>query len=39
MEAAFAGQKDMQVAIDDAVTAGNEILRRYEQTFQGAQLP
>ena len=39
LEAAFAGQKDMQVALDDAVKTGNEILRRYEQTFQGAQLP
>lgn len=39
LEAAFAGQKDMQVAIDDAVKAGNDILRRYEQTFKGSQLP
>ncbi len=39
LEAAFAGQKDMQVAIDDAVKQGNDILRRYEQTFKGSQLP
>lgn len=39
LEAAFTGQKEMQVAIDDAVKAGNEILRRYEQTFKGAALP
>lgn len=39
LEAAFTGQKDMQVAIDDAVKAGNDILRRYEQTFKGAALP
>ena len=39
LEAAFTGQKDMQTAIDDAVKAGNDILRRYEQTFKGAQLP
>jgi sn-glycerol 3-phosphate transport system substrate-binding protein len=39
LESAFSGQKDMQVAIDDAVTAGNDILRRYEQTFKGAHLP
>jgi sn-glycerol 3-phosphate transport system substrate-binding protein len=39
LEAAFAGKKDMQVAIDDAVKAGNDILRRYEQTFKDAKLP
>lgn len=39
LEAAFAGQKDVETAISDAVTTGNEILRRYEQTFKGAQLP
>jgi sn-glycerol 3-phosphate transport system substrate-binding protein len=39
LEAAFSGKKDMQVAIDDAVKAGNDILRRYEQTFKGSQLP
>ena len=39
LEAAFAGKKDMQIAIDDAVKAGNDILRRYEQTFKDAKLP
>jgi sn-glycerol 3-phosphate transport system substrate-binding protein len=39
LEAAFTGQKDMQVAIDDAVKSGNDILRRYEQTYKGVALP
>lgn len=39
LEAAFAGQKDVETAINDAVATGNDILRRYEQTFKGAQLP
>jgi sn-glycerol 3-phosphate transport system substrate-binding protein len=39
LEAAFTGQKDMQTAIDAAVAKGNQILRRYEQTFRGAALP
>ena len=39
LEAAFTGQKDMQAAIDAAVERGNQILRRYEQTFKGAALP
>jgi sn-glycerol 3-phosphate transport system substrate-binding protein len=39
LEAAFTGKKEMQVAIDDAVKAGNDILRRYEQTYKGAALP
>ena len=39
LEAAFTGKKDMETAINDAVAAGNDILRRYEQTFKGAQLP
>jgi len=39
LEAAFTGKKDMQVALDDAVTRGNQILRRFEQTFKGKQLP
>lgn len=39
LEAAFTGQKDMQTAIDAAVDRGNQILRRYEQTYKGAALP
>jgi len=30
MEAVFAGKKDAQTALDDAVKRGNEILRRFE---------
>lgn len=39
LEAAWTGRKDPQQALDDAVKAGNDILRRYEQTFKGASLP
>lgn len=39
LEAAFTGQKDMQTAIDAAVERGNQILRRYEQTYKGTALP
>jgi sn-glycerol 3-phosphate transport system substrate-binding protein len=39
LEAAFTGKKDMQVAVDDAVKSGNDILRRYEQTYKGVALP
>jgi sn-glycerol 3-phosphate transport system substrate-binding protein len=39
LEAAFTGQKDMQAALDEAVERGNQILRRYEQTYRGAALP
>jgi len=39
LEAAFTGKKDMQVALDDAATRGNQILRRFEQTYRGKQLP
>ncbi|HWK65896.1 MAG TPA: extracellular solute-binding protein [Rhizobiaceae bacterium] len=39
IEAAFTGQKDVQAAVDAAVERGNQILRRYEQTFKGAALP
>lgn len=34
-ERAFAGQKAPQVAMDDAVSRGNEILRRYERLNAG----
>ncbi len=36
---AFAGEQDMQAALDNAVARGNELLRRFEQTYQGVQLP
>lgn len=39
LEAAFTGQKDMQAAIDSVVERGNQILRRYEQTYKGVALP
>lgn len=39
LQSIFNGQKDAQAGMDDAVKAGNEILRRYEQTFKGKQLP
>ena len=39
LEAAFTGQKDMQAALDDAVARGNEILRRYEQTYRAPPCP
>jgi sn-glycerol 3-phosphate transport system substrate-binding protein len=39
LEAAFTGQKDVQTALNDAADRANAILRRYEQTYQGAPLP
>ena len=39
LEAAFTGQKDMQAALDAAVERGNQILRRFERTFEGKELP
>jgi sn-glycerol 3-phosphate transport system substrate-binding protein len=39
IEAVFTQNKDVQVAIDSAVERGNQILRRYEQTYQGRSLP
>jgi sn-glycerol 3-phosphate transport system substrate-binding protein len=39
LEAAFTGQKTMQEAVLAAKEKGDQILRRYEQTFRGASLP
>ncbi len=39
LEAAFTGKKEMQAALDEAVARSNQILRRFEQTFRGKQLP
>ncbi len=39
LEAAFTGKKDVQTALNDAVARGNQILRRFEQTFKGKTLP
>jgi sn-glycerol 3-phosphate transport system substrate-binding protein len=39
LEAAFTGKKEMQAALDEAVTRSNGILRRFEQTFRDKKLP
>jgi sn-glycerol 3-phosphate transport system substrate-binding protein len=36
---AFNGEQTMQVALDSAKTRGDELLRRFEQTYQGVALP
>ncbi|RUV78450.1 extracellular solute-binding protein, partial [Mesorhizobium sp. M5C.F.Ca.IN.020.14.1.1] len=36
---AFNGEQDMQAALDSAVKRGNELLRRFEQTYAGVELP
>ncbi len=36
---AFAGEQSMQTALDNSVARGNELLRRFESTYQGVQLP
>jgi len=36
---AFNGEQTMQVALDNAAERGNELLRRFEQTYQGVELP
>ena len=36
---AFAGQQAMQVALDKAKTRGDELLRRFQQTYKGVELP
>lgn len=38
-EAAATGRKTIQQALDDATTRSNQILRRFEQTMRGRQLP
>jgi hypothetical protein len=39
LEAAFTGKKEMQQALNDAADRSNQILRRFEQTMRGRQLP
>jgi sn-glycerol 3-phosphate transport system substrate-binding protein len=39
IQKAFNGEKDPQVALDDAKARGDELLRRFEQTYQGVTLP
>jgi len=36
---AFAGRQTMQVALDNAKTRGDQLLRRFEQTYKGKTLP
>lgn len=36
---AWNGEQTMQVALDSAKSRGDELLRRFEQTYQGVQLP
>ncbi|WP_420337178.1 extracellular solute-binding protein [Roseibium sp.] len=38
-ERAFNGDQSMQAALDASVARGNELLRRFEQTYQGVDLP
>ena len=39
VEAALAGQKTMQEALDTAVSRGNDQLKRFAQTYQGKSFP
>lgn len=39
VEAALAGQKSMQEALDTAVERGNTVLERFERTYRGKELP
>jgi sn-glycerol 3-phosphate transport system substrate-binding protein len=39
MQKVFAGQQTVQVALDNAKTRGDQLLRRFEQTYKGVQLP
>ena len=39
VEAALAGQKTMQEALDTAVARSNDVLRRFERTYSGKTLP
>lgn len=39
MQAALGGTKTVQQALDDAVTSGNALLRRFERTYRGRELP
>lgn len=36
---AFAGQQTMQAALDNSKKRGDELLRRFQQTYKGVQLP
>ncbi|MGY4800347.1 extracellular solute-binding protein [Teichococcus aerofrigidensis] len=39
MQAAFAGQKTVDQALDAIESEGNKLLRRFEQTYRGKSLP
>lgn len=39
VEAALSGQKTVQEALDTAVERSNQVLRRFERTYSGKQLP
>lgn len=39
IESALAGNQTVQEALDTAVARGNEILRRFERTYRGQELP
>lgn len=39
VEAAFAGQKTMQEALDTAVARSNKVLRNFERTYKGKSFP
>jgi sn-glycerol 3-phosphate transport system substrate-binding protein len=39
MQAAFAGSKTMDQALEATQAEGNRLLRRFEQTYRGKQLP
>ena len=39
MQAVFSNQTPVQQALDDAASRGNAVLRRFEATYKGKQLP
>jgi len=39
VEAGLSGQKSMQEALDTAAARSNDVLRRFERTYKGKQLP
>ncbi len=39
LQAIFVNNADVQTALDESVARGNQILRRFEQTYKGKQLP
>ncbi len=39
LQAIFINNADVQTSLDEAAARGNQILRRFEQTYKGKQLP